>query len=139
MPSIILDIEIFKRLRKCPLNNTKIIKLTARSYGLVFFGTPHGGPGDDWKITFAKASVCIAQSLPGITSNDIMEALKKGSLFSDSLQNQWRHQLDRYRIVTFYEGIGSVSVSILIDQYNYMLTILGCTSNICRNRASRIP
>lgn len=48
-----------------------------------------------------------------------MEALKKGSLFSDSLQTQWRHQLDRYKIVTFYEGIGNVSVSILIDHYKF--------------------
>ena len=68
-----------------------------------------------------------------------MEALKKGSLFSDSLQIQWRHQLDRYQIVTFYEGIGSVSVSILIDHYNRLLTILDRASNICRDRASRSP
>ena len=37
-----------------------------------------------------------------------MEALKRGSLFSDYLQNQWRHQLEHYQIVTFYEGIGDV-------------------------------
>ena len=78
------------------------------TYGIMFFGTPHSGPGDGWQIMFAQASVRIAQSLPGRTSNDIMEALKKGSLFSDQLQNQWRHQLDHYRIVTFYEGIGDV-------------------------------
>ena len=56
-----------------------------------------------------------------------MEALKKGSLFSDSLQTQWRHQLDRYKIVTFYEGIGNVSVTILIDHYIRLLTIIDCT------------
>ena len=50
----------------------------------------------------------IAQSLPGVKSNDIMEGLKKGSLFSDTLQAQWRHQLSHYKIVTFYEGIGHV-------------------------------
>ena len=50
----------------------------------------------------------IAQSLPGVHPNDIMEGLKKGSLFSDALQNQWRHQLKHYKIVTFYEGIGNV-------------------------------
>ena len=50
----------------------------------------------------------IAQSLPGVNSNDIMEGLKKGSLFSDTLQTQWRHQLSHYKIVTFYEGIGNV-------------------------------
>ena len=68
-----------------------------------------------------------------------MEALKKGSLFSDSLQNQWRHQLDRYQIVTFYEGIGSVSLSILISRYKRLLTILGCASSVCHDWASRRP
>ena len=79
------------------------------SYGLVFFGTPHGGPGSNWQVVFGKTCVKIAQSIPGKTSNDLMEALKRGSLFSDALQNQWRHQLKHYEIVTFYEGIGDVN------------------------------
>lgn len=44
-----------------------------------------------------------------------MEALKRGSLFSDALQNQWRHQLGDYQIVTFYEGIGEVGVTSTAD------------------------
>ena len=78
------------------------------SYGLIFFGTPHGGPGKDWKIVLGKTCVRIVQATPGTPSNDIMEALRKGSLFSDALQSQWRHQLRCYKIVTFYEGIGDV-------------------------------
>ena len=116
----------------------KTNRAETQSYGLVFFGTPHGGPSDDWKIGLGKASVKIAQSLPGITSNDIMEALKKGSLFSDALQNQWRHQLDRYQIVTFYEGIGTVSVSIIID-HDSVLTTLDCTPIVCSDRTFRRP
>lgn len=38
-----------------------------------------------------------------------MEGLKHDSLFSDALQMQWRHLLNQYQIVTFYEGIGNVS------------------------------
>ena len=68
-----------------------------------------------------------------------MEALKKGSLFSDSLQNQWRHQLDHYQIVTFYEGIGSVGLSSLTDQYHRVLTTLDCAPIVCRDRAFRRP
>lgn len=56
----------------------------------------------------------IAQSLPGVQKTDIMEGLEKGSLFSDALQTQWRHQLSHYKIVTFYEGIGHVR-QILYD------------------------
>ncbi len=78
------------------------------SYGLIFFGTPHGGPGVNWKSEFGKMCVKIAQSIPGKVSSDIMEALQRGSLFSDTLQDQWRHRLESYQIVTFYEGIGDV-------------------------------
>ena len=41
-------------------------------------------------------------------SNDIIEALKAGSLFADVLKEAWRHQLNLYKIVSFYEGIGNV-------------------------------
>jgi hypothetical protein len=78
------------------------------SFGLMFFGTPHSGPTNDLKVKFGKACVGIAQSMPWKVSNDIMEALKKGSLFSDVLQEHWRHQLEQYQIISFYEGIGNV-------------------------------
>jgi hypothetical protein len=78
------------------------------SFGLMFFGTPHSGPTDDLKVKFGRACVKIAQSMPWKVSNDIMEALKKGSLFSDILCEHWRHQLEQYQIVSFYEGIGNV-------------------------------
>ena len=78
------------------------------SCGLVFFGTPHAGPTEDAKVKFGRVCASIAQSIPTNASNDIMEALKKGSLFSDMLQENWRHQLERYHIVSFYEGIGNV-------------------------------
>ena len=74
----------------------------------MFFGTPHFGPADHWKIKIGKTCVKIAQSLPGSVSNDVMQALEKGSLFSDSLQSHGRHQLECYQFVTFYEGIGNV-------------------------------
>lgn len=67
----------------------------------------------------SKASVRIAQSLlPGVQSNDIMEALKAQSLFSDSLQNSFRHQLNDYQIVTFYEGIGNVFLRLAIWRHS---------------------
>ena len=50
----------------------------------------------------------VVQSTLGKPSNDTLEALKRGSLFSDALQLHWRHQTLCYEIVTFYEGIGDV-------------------------------
>ncbi len=84
------------------------IRTKLRSFGLVFFGTPHSGPTDDLKVKFGTACVKVAQSMPWKVSNDIIEALTKGSLFSDVLYEQWRHQLEQYQIVSFYEGIGNV-------------------------------
>ncbi len=108
MRSAILITAISRKLRKFFDVDVGSADVDGESYGVVFFGTPHGGPGNDWKIAFGKASVSIAHSLPGVQSNDIMEGLKSGSLFSDALQSQWRHQLSHYQIVTFYEGIGNV-------------------------------
>ena len=90
------------------LTNRRYNDIQKATYGLIFFGTPHGGSGSGWQIMVGKSVVRIAQSVRGRGQDDIMEALKQGSLFSDSLQNQWRHQLDHYKIVTFYEGKGDV-------------------------------
>ena len=84
-------------------------KAYVNRFGLVFFGTPHSGPTKELKLKFAKTCVAVAQSMPYKVSNDIMEALRKGSIFSDVLYENWRHQLEQYQIISFYEGIGNVS------------------------------
>ncbi|KAN0102725.1 hypothetical protein V8E51_011038 [Hyaloscypha variabilis] len=89
-------------------NNLKYKDIKQATFGLMFFGTPHSGPTDDLKVKFGKACVGIAQSMPWKVSNDIMEALKKGSLFSDILSEHWRHQLEQYQIISFYEGVGNL-------------------------------
>ena len=40
--------------------------------GLIFFGTPHGGPGNNWKVMFGDAAVRIAHSLPGVRVDVVM-------------------------------------------------------------------
>ena len=75
--------------------------------GLAFFGTPHGG-GKETLVTLGNACARVVSALSTNPSNDIMEVLRSGSLFSDILQESWRHQLSSYKIVSFYEGIGEV-------------------------------
>ena len=77
------------------------------SSGLAFFGTPHAG-GDDALVALGKASIRIVRGLFRNPPNDIMQAVTHGSLYTDILQENWRHQLNLYKIVSFYEGIGSV-------------------------------
>ena len=78
-----------------------------RSSGLAFFGTPHAG-GSDALVNLGKASIRIVRGLFRNPPNDIMQAVTHGSLYADVLQENWRHQLNLYKIVSFYEGIGSV-------------------------------
>jgi hypothetical protein len=88
--------------------NTKISQLRAH-----VFGTPHAGPTEHAKVFFGKICARVANKVIGDPKNDIMQALEKNSLFSDVLQENWRHHLENYKIVSFYEGIGDASSSLL--------------------------
>lgn len=83
--------------------------LNRSSFGLIFFGTPHSG-GADGLVKMGKVASCIVTSLSINPPNDIMEAVKHGSLYSDILQESFRQQLLNYKIVPFYEGIGDVRI-----------------------------
>ena len=73
--------------------------------GLVFFGVPHAG-GDRGAVYLGNIAASIAQSImPKGVSKDIMETLKDGSLYSDILKDMFRHQLENYSIVSFYERL----------------------------------
>lgn len=74
---------------------------------LVFFGTPHAG-GDDKLVALGSVATRIAKHIHLQPPNDIIETLKKGSLFTDVLTEHWRQQLESYKIVSFWEGIGDV-------------------------------
>jgi hypothetical protein len=62
-------------------------------------------------------------------------ALQSGSVFADCLREAFRHQLEKYRIVSFWEGRGNVSPSLprieprrfwnpLTDALDYVLQIV---------------
>ena len=78
--------------------------------GIAFFGTPHEG-GDERLVALGAAAARIASALHVQPSNDLIETLKKGSLFSDILAEQWRHHLESYQLVSFWEGIGDVGLN----------------------------
>lgn len=40
-----------------------------------------------------------------------MEVLERGSLFTDLLGEHFRHQLEQYKILSCYEGVGNVSIT----------------------------
>ena len=77
------------------------------SYGIVFFGTPHQG-AQKGLTQIANTSAKIASGLGLRDSSAIVKALQSGSMFSDILRESWRHQLEKYQLVSFWEGKGNV-------------------------------
>ncbi len=72
------------------------------TYGIAFFGTPHQGGN------FAKFGDIVASIVRGVLGNlknTFMEALKKDSSFSDTLVDNFRHQLEDYYVLSFYETL----------------------------------
>lgn len=88
-------------------NNAKYTTIRASTTGLVFFGTPHDG-GNKTLVALGSAAARVASTLLLQPSNDVIETLKSGSLFTDLLGEQWRHQLESYQLISFWEGIGNI-------------------------------
>jgi triacylglycerol esterase/lipase EstA (alpha/beta hydrolase family) len=83
------------------------------TYGIAFFGTPHRGS------TFTKlgdVAAKVARTILHNPSNTFMESLRENSLFSETIVDDFRHQIERYQILSFYEtqktkNLGVVSIS----------------------------
>jgi len=89
-------------------NNSKYTPIKAATSGLVFFATPH--QGGDWKlVSLGKITSKIATTAGFQKGDDVLEVLKSGSMFSDIMNEHWRHQLLEYDIVSFWGGLDNVS------------------------------
>lgn len=72
------------------------------TYGIVFFATPHGG-GNHAKLGDIAASV--AKGILQTPDNTFMEALKKDSMFAEGIIQDFRHQLEDFVVLSFYETL----------------------------------
>lgn len=82
--------------------------LILERFALVFFGTPHEG-GNKALVKLGSTAAHIAKSLGFRTSESIVEVITNACIFSDTLKQSFRHQLESYSIVSFWEGKGNVS------------------------------
>ncbi|KAE9363102.1 hypothetical protein N431DRAFT_139602 [Stipitochalara longipes BDJ] len=73
------------------------------TFGLVFMGTPHDGQSEDAKINFGKICAKLVRQISGNEMVDLVQAVENGSLFSDILKENWRHQLENYQVISCYE------------------------------------
>ncbi|KAI1392353.1 uncharacterized protein F4822DRAFT_436211 [Hypoxylon trugodes] len=85
-------------------NNPKYMTLKDATWGLAFFATPHNG--GDWKlVSLGGIATKIAGALGFRKGDNIIEVLKTGSMFSDIMQEHWRHRLLDYSILSFWGSL----------------------------------
>ncbi|KAA6414440.1 MAG: hypothetical protein FRX48_01189 [Lasallia pustulata] len=92
------------------------------TYGIAFFGTPHQGGN------FAKLGDIAASIIRGVLRNPsstFMEVLKKDSLFSDALVGDFRHQLEDYHVLSFFETLPMGRLGLIVDQKSATLGLAG--------------
>lgn len=71
------------------------------TYGLVFFGTPHrGGRGAAFGMLAAKIAKFVSADR---ADNDLLECLKSNSLFTQEASDRFSHQLENYKVISFFE------------------------------------
>jgi hypothetical protein len=76
----------------------------------MFFGTPHeGGNTDSTIVNLGFTTAKIARFLGFNINDSVVQVLKPGSLFADFLKEAFRHQLEEYHIVSFWELKSTVS------------------------------
>ncbi len=93
-------------------NNYAYGTIREATKGLVFFGTPHrGGNG----VALGKVVANIVTAVTGNDRNDILKSLSTNSLLTTNANDDFSHQWEDYKVVTFYEtrktkvkGLGGV-------------------------------
>ena len=91
------------------------------TYGLVFFGTPHRGAraGERFGNLAARVAKFVSADR---ADNDLLECLKNNSLFTQDAADRFSHQLENYKVISFFEtmpmklgvrGMSEVSTIIL--------------------------
>ena len=89
-------------------NNPKYTPIKDATTGLAFFGTPHHG--GDWMLVSLGGVVAKIVTVVGFQQgDDVLETLKNGSIFSDIMQEHWRHQLLKYDFISFWGALDKVS------------------------------
>lgn len=92
------------------------------TYGIAFFATPHRGGNHAGAGDYISR---IIRAVLGNENNTIMNALKKTSGFGDTLKDQFRHQLEDYAFLSFYETRSLSRFGIIVDKESATLGLPG--------------
>lgn len=89
----------------------------------MFFATPHLG-GQEALVGLGRTLAKIVNTVAMSPSNDLLDAVRSGTVFSDILREQWKEQMTDYRVYSYHEGEGQVrwsdSMMLCLD------TLPGC-------------
>ena len=107
--------------------NDRYSTIREATFGIAFFGTPHQGGN---QATLGDIAAKIARAVLSSPGNTFMEHLKKDSLFSENLTNDFKHQYEDYHILSFYETMFFKStmglVCITVDLKALCLLFIDC-------------
>jgi triacylglycerol esterase/lipase EstA (alpha/beta hydrolase family) len=89
--------------------------INEHTIGIVFLGTPHRG---SQTAAYASLLANIATFVMNVQRPSLLQALKLNSDELLKLTSNFRHELDKYNVVSFYErrrtGIGRVSTVVSV-------------------------
>ncbi|OTA59076.1 hypothetical protein K449DRAFT_385103 [Hypoxylon sp. EC38] len=105
-------------------NNPAYTSIKDATQGLVFFATPHFG-ADGMLLSLGEVTVKIAEFLHFQKGENVLETLKNKSIFYDIMQEQWRHQLEQYHIVSFWGTLDN-----LVPKQSVCLNLPGKRENL---------
>jgi hypothetical protein len=87
------------------------------TYGIAFFGTPHQGGNF---ATLGDIAASIVRGVLWSPTNTFIKALKKDSLFSDTLIDDFRHQLEDYYVLSFFETLPMRKLGLVCFQARHL-------------------
>jgi pimeloyl-ACP methyl ester carboxylesterase len=123
-------------------DNSSYSSILEATYGLVFFGCPHrGSRGSAPGQIAADVARFLSQDK---AKNDLLDCLRKNSLFTQEATERFRHQLERYNVISFYEtrpmlvpraGVFKRALSrIVVDRDSAVLNLSGDRElQLCQN------
>ncbi|KAK3372277.1 hypothetical protein B0H63DRAFT_291271 [Podospora didyma] len=106
-------------------HNIKHTPILDKTYGLVFFSTPHEG-GNRTLVGMGKAAVKVARDLGMEPSQDLVETLERGSIFQ-IIEHGWRDIIEGFKFVSFWEADEKV-----VEKHRAEFRLLGHRENIVK-------
>ncbi|KAL8403380.1 hypothetical protein RB594_008580 [Gaeumannomyces avenae] len=97
-------------------------KIRASIFGIAFFGCPHRGGN---QATLGDVVARMARALLGKSGNSFIEALKRGSLFSDTISDDFRQVVGPLRVLSFYETKPLGRIGVVVDKRSATIGLPG--------------